>query len=76
MGGVLSVMRFRIKRMWTRVDLSHGRSTVPEPIRRFFGILVECGASPDIGSDVLEELVPALRNRIVELGGSDYSLPA
>jgi len=46
-------------------------------VRRFLEILVECGASPDIlvdaephiGSDVLEELVPALRNRIVELGG-------
>ncbi len=46
-------------------------------VRRFLQILVKCGASPDIlvdaephiGSDVLEELVPALRNRIVELGG-------
>ncbi len=46
-------------------------------VRRFLEILVECGASPDIlidaephiGSDVLEELVPALRNRIMELGG-------
>jgi uncharacterized FAD-dependent dehydrogenase len=46
-------------------------------VRRFLETLVSCGASPDIlidaephiGSDVLEELVPALRNRIVELGG-------
>lgn len=46
-------------------------------VRRFLEILVECGASPDIlidaephiGSDILEELVPALRNRIIELGG-------
>ncbi len=46
-------------------------------VRRFLEALVRCGASPDIlidaephiGSDVLEELVPALRNRIVELGG-------
>jgi len=46
-------------------------------VRRFLEILVACGASPDIlidaephiGSDILEELVPALRNRIVELGG-------
>ena len=46
-------------------------------VRRFLEVLVECGASPDIlvdaephiGSDILEELVPALRNRIVELGG-------
>ena len=46
-------------------------------VRRFLEILVGCGASPDIlidaephvGSDVLEELVPALRRRIIELGG-------
>ncbi|MBC8206741.1 MAG: NAD(P)/FAD-dependent oxidoreductase [Kiritimatiellales bacterium] len=46
-------------------------------VRRLLEILVECGAShdilidaePHIGSDILEELVPALRNRIVELGG-------
>ncbi len=46
-------------------------------IRRFLEILISCGASPDIlidaephlGSDILKELVPALRNRIVELGG-------
>jgi uncharacterized FAD-dependent dehydrogenase len=46
-------------------------------VRRFLEALVSCGASPDIlidaephiGSDVLEELVPALRNRIIELGG-------
>ncbi len=46
-------------------------------VRRFLETLIGCGASPDIlidaephiGSDVLEELVPALRNRIIELGG-------
>ena len=46
-------------------------------VRRFLEALVSCGASPDIlidaephiGSDVLEELVPALRNRILSLGG-------
>ncbi len=46
-------------------------------VRRFLEVLVSCGASPDIlidaephiGSDVLEELVPALRNRIIALGG-------
>ncbi|HPR82886.1 MAG TPA: hypothetical protein PLD51_03420, partial [Pontiellaceae bacterium] len=46
-------------------------------VRRFLEALVGCGASPDIlidaephiGSDVLEELVPALRSRIIELGG-------
>jgi uncharacterized FAD-dependent dehydrogenase len=46
-------------------------------VRRFLETLVRCGASPDIlidaephiGSDVLEELVPALRNRIIGLGG-------
>lgn len=46
-------------------------------VRRFLETLVGCGASPDIlidaephiGSDVLEELVPMLRNRIIELGG-------
>jgi len=46
-------------------------------VRRLLEILVSCGASPDIlidaephiGSDVLEELVPAWRNRIIELGG-------
>jgi uncharacterized FAD-dependent dehydrogenase len=46
-------------------------------VRRFLETLVRCGASPDIlidaephiGSDVLEELVPAWRNRIIELGG-------
>ena len=44
---------------------------------RLLEVLVESGASadilidaePHIGSDVLEELVPALRNRIIELGG-------
>ncbi|MFC2078852.1 NAD(P)/FAD-dependent oxidoreductase [Candidatus Bipolaricaulota bacterium] len=46
-------------------------------IRRFFETLVTCGASPDIlidaephiGSDVLSEIIPALRQRIVEAGG-------
>ncbi len=46
-------------------------------VRRLLEILVSCGASPDIlidaephiGSDILEELVPAWRNRIIELGG-------
>jgi len=46
-------------------------------VRRFLEILVKCGASPDIlvdaephiGSDVLTELVPRLRERIVEMGG-------
>ncbi|MEI8243769.1 MAG: FAD-dependent monooxygenase, partial [bacterium] len=46
-------------------------------VRRFLEALVRGGASPDIlidaephlGSDVLEELVPALRRRILELGG-------
>lgn len=52
---------------------SKDRSTV----RRFFETLVACGASPDIlidaephiGSDVLREIIPALRQRIVESGG-------
>jgi uncharacterized protein len=46
-------------------------------VRRFLEILVACGASPDIlidaephlGSDILKELVPELRNRIIALGG-------
>jgi uncharacterized FAD-dependent dehydrogenase len=46
-------------------------------VRRLLEIFVACGASPDIlidaephiGSDVLEELVPVMRNRIFELGG-------
>ncbi|NQU39178.1 MAG: FAD-dependent monooxygenase [Lentisphaerae bacterium] len=46
-------------------------------VRRFLEALVSCGASPDIlidaephlGSDVLEALVPALRERIQLLGG-------
>lgn len=46
-------------------------------VRRFLETLVSCGASPDIlidaephiGNDILEELVPALRNRMVERGG-------
>jgi len=46
-------------------------------VRRFLEVLVKCGASRDIlvdaephlGSDVLEELVPAWRNQIKDLGG-------
>jgi len=46
-------------------------------IRRLFQILVDCGASPDIlidaephlGSDVLSQIIPTLRNQIQELGG-------
>ena len=46
-------------------------------VRHFFEILVACGASPDvlidaephIGSDVLLEIIPVLRQRIVESGG-------
>lgn len=46
-------------------------------VRRFLETLVACGAPPDIlidaephvGSDVLAEVVPALRNRITDLGG-------
>jgi len=46
-------------------------------VRHFFDTLVACGASPDIlidaephiGSDVLTEIIPALRQRIVESGG-------
>ena len=46
-------------------------------MRRFLEVLVSCGAAPDIlidaephiGSDVLQELVPALRHRIIERGG-------
>ncbi len=47
-------------------------------IRRFFETLVACGASPDIlidsaphiGSDDLTQIIPAVRNRIWELGGA------
>ncbi len=47
-------------------------------IRRFFETLVACGASPDIlidaaphiGSDDLTQIIPAIRNRIWELGGA------
>ena len=47
-------------------------------IRRFFEILVACGASsdilidaaPHIGSDDLTRIIPAIRNRIWELGGA------
>jgi uncharacterized FAD-dependent dehydrogenase len=47
-------------------------------IRRFFEVLVACGASPDIlidsaphiGSDDLTRIIPAIRNRIWELGGA------
>jgi len=46
-------------------------------IRQFFELLIDCGASSDIlidaephlGSDVLSQIIPALRNRIEELGG-------
>ena len=46
-------------------------------VQRFLEILVACGASPDImidaephlGSDILHDLVPALRNRIIAMGG-------
>ena len=46
-------------------------------VRRFLEALVSCGAAPDIlvdaephiGSDVLQELVPALRQRILACGG-------
>jgi len=46
-------------------------------IRRFFELLVACGASADIlidaephlGSDMLHQIIPTLRNRICELGG-------
>ena len=47
-------------------------------IRRFFETLVACGASsdilidamPHIGSDDLTQIIPAIRNRIWELGGA------
>jgi uncharacterized FAD-dependent dehydrogenase len=47
-------------------------------IRRFFETLVSCGASPDIlcdamphiGTDDLTHIIPAIRNRIWELGGA------
>lgn len=53
------------------------RSKDRSAIRHFFETLVSCGASPDIlidaephiGSDVLAEVIPALRQRIVEAGG-------
>lgn len=53
------------------------RSKDRERLKRFLEILVACGAPADIlidaephlGSDVLEVLVPALRKRIMELGG-------
>ena len=53
------------------------RSKDRTSIRHFFEVLVECGASPDIlidaephvGSDVLAEIIPALRQRIVDAGG-------
>lgn len=46
-------------------------------IRHFFETLVSCGASPDIlidaephiGSDILAEIIPALRQRIMDAGG-------
>ncbi len=53
------------------------RSKDREGVRRFLEILISCGASadilidaePHIGSDVLTDLVPVLRNRIIEMGG-------
>ncbi|VGO22151.1 NAD(P)/FAD-dependent oxidoreductase [Pontiella sulfatireligans] len=47
-------------------------------IRRFFETLVSCGASPEIlfdamphiGTDDLTHIIPAVRNRIWELGGA------
>jgi len=47
-------------------------------IRRFFETLVTCGASPEIlidamphiGTDDLTQIIPAIRNRIWELGGA------
>jgi uncharacterized FAD-dependent dehydrogenase len=47
-------------------------------IRRFFETLVSCGASPEIlydamphiGTDDLTRIIPAIRNRIWELGGA------
>lgn len=47
-------------------------------IRRFFETLVACGASPEIlfdamphiGTDDLARIIPAIRNRIWELGGA------
>lgn len=47
-------------------------------IRRFFSVLVECGApetilidaEPHIGSDRLLAIIPRLRERIISLGGS------
>ncbi len=47
-------------------------------IRRFFEILVACGAKPDIlidamphiGTDDLSHIIPSIRNRIWELGGA------
>lgn len=53
------------------------RSKDRASIRHFFEILVACGAStdilidaePHIGSDVLAEIIPALRQRIIDAGG-------
>ena len=53
------------------------RSKDRASIRHFFETLVACGASPDIlidaephiGSDILTEIIPALRQRIIEAGG-------
>ena len=54
------------------------RSKDRDRIRRFFETLVACGASsdilidamPHIGSDDLVHIIPAIRNRIWELGGA------
>jgi uncharacterized protein len=53
------------------------RSKDRAAIRHLFQILVDCGASPGIlidaephiGSDVLGQIIPTLRNKIQELGG-------
>jgi len=53
------------------------RSKDRASIRHFFETLVACGAStdilidaePHIGSDVLAEVIPALRQRIIDAGG-------
>lgn len=53
------------------------RSKDRERLRRFFQHLVDCGADPDIlidaephiGSDVLLNIVPEIRRRIMTLGG-------
>jgi len=54
------------------------RSKDRERVQRFFKTLVECGApesvltdaEPHLGSDLLETLIPVLRRRIIEAGGT------